>query len=59
MSDLRTSASITINASAEEVWKAVTTPELIKQWFFGVDTVTDSLRGSEGGLRGELEDSPE
>jgi uncharacterized protein YndB with AHSA1/START domain len=39
-------SSITIHASAASVWAALTTPELIKQWFFGVDTVTDWQVGS-------------
>jgi uncharacterized protein YndB with AHSA1/START domain len=39
-------SSITIHAPAAPVWAALTTPELIKQWFFGVDTVTDWQVGS-------------
>jgi len=58
MSDLSTSASITINVSAEEVWKAVTTPELIKQWFFGVDTVTDWKVGGPLVHKGEYQGKP-
>jgi uncharacterized protein YndB with AHSA1/START domain len=58
VTDLSTSASITINASAEEVWKAVTTPELIKQWFFGVDTVTDWKVGSPLVHKGEYQGKP-
>lgn len=46
MSDPGATSSITINASIEEVWKAITTPELIKQWFFGVDTESDWKVGS-------------
>jgi len=38
---LSTKSSITINAPAAKVWQALTTPKLIKQWFFGVDTLTD------------------
>ncbi len=30
--------SITIDAPPDAVWDAITTPETIKQWFFGVDT---------------------
>jgi uncharacterized protein YndB with AHSA1/START domain len=33
--DLRTSGSVTIAASASDVWRALTTPELIERWFFG------------------------
>ncbi len=43
---LSTKASITINAPVAEVWRALTTPQLIKQWFFGVDTATDWKAGS-------------
>jgi uncharacterized protein YndB with AHSA1/START domain len=38
MRDISTEDSIIINAPIERVWKALTTPELIKQWFFGVDS---------------------
>ena len=38
---LTTTSSTRINAPAAKVWEALTTPDLIKQWFFGVDTVTD------------------
>ena len=41
MSDLGTSSSITIDAPIEEVWRGLTTPELIKRWFLGVDTESD------------------
>jgi uncharacterized protein YndB with AHSA1/START domain len=44
--DLRTSGSVTISASASDVWRALTTPELIKRWFFGVETRTDWKEGS-------------
>ncbi len=44
--DLTTSCSITIDAPNEAVWAALTTPELIKRWFFGVDTATDWKVGS-------------
>ena len=37
---------VKINASPEKVWTALTTPKLIKQWFFGVNTVTDWKVGS-------------
>jgi uncharacterized protein YndB with AHSA1/START domain len=44
---------ITINAPALRVWEALTTPEIIKQWFFGVDTTTDWKVGSPIIHRGE------
>jgi uncharacterized protein YndB with AHSA1/START domain len=58
MTDLSTTNSITIDAPIEEVWRAVTTPELIKQWFFGVDTETDWKVGSPLVHRGEYQGGP-
>ena len=56
--DLNTHAAISIDAPAEEVWRALTTPELIKQWFFGVDTQTDWAEGSPIVHRGEYQGRP-
>jgi uncharacterized protein YndB with AHSA1/START domain len=56
--DISTQASVTIEASVEEVWKAITTPELIKRWFFGVDTETDWQVGSPIVHRGEYQGKP-
>jgi uncharacterized protein YndB with AHSA1/START domain len=39
-------SAIHINAPRARVWAALTTPAEIKQWFFGVDTVTDWRVGS-------------
>ena len=58
MSGLGATISISIMASAEEVWKALTTPELVKQWFFGVDTVTDWKVGSPLVHRGVYQGKP-
>jgi uncharacterized protein YndB with AHSA1/START domain len=55
MTDLSLTSSITIDAPIEDVWKAVTTPALIKQWFFGVDTETDWQVGSPLVHRGEYQ----
>jgi uncharacterized protein YndB with AHSA1/START domain len=55
MTDLSATSSITIDAPIEEVWRAVTTPSLIKQWFFGVDTETDWKVGSSLVHRGEYQ----
>jgi len=46
-------ASITIDASALRVWEALTTPSIIKQYFFGTDTITDWKVGSPIIFRGE------
>jgi len=53
MSDLGASSSITVDAPIEKVWRALTTPELIKTWFFGVDTESDWEAGSSIVHRGE------
>jgi uncharacterized protein YndB with AHSA1/START domain len=58
MSDLGASSSITIDAPVEKVWTALTTPELIKTWFFGVDTETDWEAGSSIVHRGEWQGKP-
>jgi uncharacterized protein YndB with AHSA1/START domain len=58
MSDLSTTNSITIDASVDDVWKALTTPELIKQWCVGVDTETDWKVGSPLVHRGEYQGKP-
>jgi uncharacterized protein YndB with AHSA1/START domain len=56
--DQRTVSSITIRAPIERVWEALTTPELIKQWFFGVDTESDWRVGSPIVHRGEYQGRP-
>ena len=58
MIDLGTTTSVTIRAPIEEVWKAITTPDLIKRWFFGVDTETDWQVGSALVHRGEWQGKP-
>jgi uncharacterized protein YndB with AHSA1/START domain len=58
MTDLSLTSSITIDAPIEDVWRAVTTPALIKQWFFGVDTETDWNVGSPLVHRGEYGGKP-
>ena len=56
--ELRTRAEVTIDAPAEQVWRALTTPELIKRWFFGVDTETDWTEGGPIVHRGEYQGMP-
>jgi uncharacterized protein YndB with AHSA1/START domain len=58
MSDISTRSSTTIDAPIEEVWRALTTPDLIKQWFFGVETETDWKVGSPLIHRGEYRGKP-
>lgn len=38
--------SVIINAKAAEVWKAITDPEMIKQYFFETNVKTDWKEGS-------------
>ena len=46
-------ADITINAPATKVWEALTTPAIIKQYFFGTDAVSDWKVGSPLIFKGE------
>ena len=46
-------AAITINAPASKVWEALTTPAIIKQYFFGSDAVSDWKVGSPLIFKGE------
>lgn len=46
MSKLFVEKSISINASPEKVWKALTTPAMIKQYLFGTDVSSDWKVGS-------------
>ncbi len=51
-------ASTTIHAPASKVWNALTKPELIKQYLFGSDVVTDWKEGSPIYYRGEWQGKP-
>ena len=42
-------STTSIDAPIERVWRAITTPAELKQWFFGVDTEADWRRGSVDG----------
>ena len=44
-----------INAPIDQVWDALTKPEIIKQYFFGTNTFTDWKMGSPIIFRGEWE----
>lgn len=44
-----------INAPVEKVWDAITKPEIVKQYFFGTDLVTDWIPGNEIIFQGEWE----
>ncbi len=56
--DISASSSVAIDAPVDEVWRAITTRELIKQWFFGVDTETDWKQGSPIVHTGEWQGKP-
>jgi uncharacterized protein YndB with AHSA1/START domain len=51
--NLTAEARTTIHAPASRVWDALTKPELIKQYFFGTNVVTDWKVGSPIYYRGE------
>lgn len=53
MTDITTSHQIDIAAPPERVWEALTTPDQISKWFFGVDTESDWQVGSPLIHRGE------
>jgi uncharacterized protein YndB with AHSA1/START domain len=53
--DLIISESVNINASPERVWEVLTNPEIIKEYLFGTNTVTDWKVGSPIYFRGEYQ----
>jgi len=55
-SNLAVSKSIEINASPAKVWEGLTNPEIIKEYLFGTETLTDWKVGSEVMFHGEYED---
>jgi uncharacterized protein YndB with AHSA1/START domain len=52
---LTATASITLNATPERVWKALTTPAEIKQYLFGTDAQSNFKKGSSITYTGEWE----
>ena len=48
-------ASTTISASASEVWDALTNPDMLKQYFFGTNAISDWKEGSPLEFRGSWE----
>ncbi len=46
-------ASISINASIAKVWDALTNPEVIKQYMFGTEIISDWKEGSPIIWKGE------
>jgi uncharacterized protein YndB with AHSA1/START domain len=58
MTGLRATSSRVIRANVRAVWRALTTPDLIKKWFFGVETESEWKVGSPIVHRGEYEGRP-
>ena len=48
-------ASIRLKADQKTVWRALTDPAMIKQYFFGTNAVSDWKKGSKVFFRGEWE----
>jgi uncharacterized protein YndB with AHSA1/START domain len=55
MANHTATASVTIGASPEEVWRALTDPKKIKQYYFGTDVSTDWQPGSPITWSGQYE----
>jgi uncharacterized protein YndB with AHSA1/START domain len=53
-----TKQAIVIDAPIERVWEALTIPDQIVRWFFGVETLTDWTVGSPIVHRGEYQGRP-
>lgn len=46
-------ASIIVNATPSQIWSAITTPESVKKFMFGVDVVSDWQQGGSLIYKGE------
>jgi uncharacterized protein YndB with AHSA1/START domain len=51
---ITSSITVRIHAPIAKVWEALTTPDVIRQWFFGTDTITDWKPGSPIVHKGEF-----
>jgi uncharacterized protein YndB with AHSA1/START domain len=51
--DLKVTGTKTMNSTPEKVWDVLTNPELIKEYLFGTQTVTDWQVGSSIVFQGE------
>src|SRR5580698_757285 len=45
--DLQVSESVIVNVGASRMWDVLTNPEIIKEYLFGTETITDWKVGSE------------
>ena len=57
--DLVVSATVDINKGKAEVWEALTNPEIIREYLFGTETITDWKVGSEIIFQGVYGDNQE
>ena len=55
MNNLIAKVSTTINAPAQKVWDALTDPEVIRQYMFGTNVISDWKQGSPIVWKGELQ----
>lgn len=55
MTPFRIEKSIYINASKKKVWDGLTNPDIIKQYMFGTETISDWRVGSEIIFQGSYE----
>ena len=55
--NLTVSASININANATKVWEVLTNPDIIKEYLFGTETITDWQVGSDVIFQGTYEET--
>jgi uncharacterized protein YndB with AHSA1/START domain len=53
--DLKAKVTVQVNAPTNKVWEALTTPELIKQYFFGTQAESEWKVGSPIYFRGTWE----
>jgi uncharacterized protein YndB with AHSA1/START domain len=53
--DLSVSQSVIVNASVAKVWQALTTPNIIKDYLYGTETITTWEVGTEIIFQGEYE----
>jgi len=53
--NIKARVSINIHATVSNVWEALTNPEIIKQYLFGTNTITDWKVGSPIKFKGEWE----
>lgn len=58
MTNIICTVQFEINASVSKVWAALTQPEIVRQYFFGTNLITDWKVGSKILFTGEWEGKP-